>query len=993
MSKSLNRSQCPICQTVEFTVPRPDLLPHPYIECLHCGFYYQKNLIEKVYEGCHEQPGDTMSEQEREVNRTMAASLNSWFPKALSARTSLDIGSKYPWLSHCLGNLGWQSHAIDGIPEILSFTKNENLHVKAYQCDFELHGNSGLDWPWDGLEQHSQTSPRPDDKLRFDLITLIHVIEHFYLPLPAMQSIFSLLKPGGILFVRCPDSRSPGIERDFTSGHYDIHPQIWCQRALEIAGLKSGFSVRETYPLYGQRDIVFVKSAAPAAAREGDAVKPEQGRHALTRQTGGGQTGHRLTLGVGMIVKNEEDDLPDCLASLRDVADVICIVDTGSTDQTLRVIRRWAETAQWNVFFDGELPDEVAPKTLLVRSYTGASEQDETGDWKLWNFSQARNQYVDTLNRLTRWILWMDADDILLEPEKLRPLLDQPQDVFGFGIVNGARNFTTRFIHHRLWRTGLGIEYQGACHEYPYWPGSARVAATPLNIQHRWTSHPGQEAGPSRNLRILEREYQRGIRTPRLLFYLGNTLKDAGQHEKAIAAYQEYLNQPVGFWDESVFCMLYKMRCERHIAFRSGDYTTFFFSLFSALAKEQRFSEIPMEAAYAYFDLGIWHKSIAMCHYALQSLPASVLFIELDKYSDQPHRILARCYQQLGDWERAVYHTGQVLKLVPDDADMRKQMQAWSANIPATASQVNVKPEIHVNRPGAAGDIMLTLHVLERYKQQHPQARIIYYCATQFKDLPGISAAVSEVRDSKDFASCPPAGSFNFIGYPYSEGYPGKPMQHHLLHYFAREMGLQDSFADYGFKPRFGPVANPVLAAALTTGKIISLHCKAGWSPYKNWPIASWRALIARLKAHGNLDGYRLIQIGAADDPALDGVLDLRGQLSLVESVQLIKAAALHVGVDSFSNHATALLPHTPAVILWGSTSPVGSGYGHNTNLWKAEFGCSPCYREYDTISADPKGKCPHDETRSWVNPAHPCMQAIGVDEVLSAILEKLCLN
>ena len=163
------------------------------------------------------------------------------------------------------------------------------------------------------------------------------------------------------------------------------------------------------------------------------------------------------------------------------------------------------------------------------------------GDWRLWDFGKARNQYVRTLNYLVNWILWMDADDILLAPSQLRPLLEQDCDVFGFGIVNGAENYTTRFIHHRLWRTGLGIDYRGACHEYPYWPAFARVQSTMQNIQHRWTTIPGQEPGASRNLRILEREYQHGVRTPRALFYLANTWRDAGEFQKAIDIYAEYL--------------------------------------------------------------------------------------------------------------------------------------------------------------------------------------------------------------------------------------------------------------------------------------------------------------------------------------------------------------------------------------------------------------------------------------------------------------------
>ena len=42
-----------------------------------------------------------------------------------------------------------------------------------------------------------------------------------------------------------------------------------------------------------------------------------------------------IKLGLGLIVKNEETDLPKCLESFASVVDFVAIVDTGSTDRTL----------------------------------------------------------------------------------------------------------------------------------------------------------------------------------------------------------------------------------------------------------------------------------------------------------------------------------------------------------------------------------------------------------------------------------------------------------------------------------------------------------------------------------------------------------------------------------------------------------------------------------------------------------------------------------
>ncbi|HWY86284.1 MAG TPA: glycosyltransferase, partial [Gemmataceae bacterium] len=91
-----------------------------------------------------------------------------------------------------------------------------------------------------------------------------------------------------------------------------------------------------------------------------------------------------------MIVKNEEDNLPACLASVSGLTDEIIVVDTGSTDRT----REIARDAGAKVF---EFP------------------------W-VDSFSAARNESIRHASG--QWIFWMDADDRLDDEnrEKLKRL-------------------------------------------------------------------------------------------------------------------------------------------------------------------------------------------------------------------------------------------------------------------------------------------------------------------------------------------------------------------------------------------------------------------------------------------------------------------------------------------------------------------------------------------------------------------------------------------
>jgi len=95
-------------------------------------------------------------------------------------------------------------------------------------------------------------------------------------------------------------------------------------------------------------------------------------------------------IAVCVIVKNEEKFLEDCLNSVKNIADEIIVVDTGSTDRTIEIAGRFTDK-----IFDFE--------------------------WKN-DFSSARNFSISKASK--RWILILDADEIISEKdaEKIKKL-------------------------------------------------------------------------------------------------------------------------------------------------------------------------------------------------------------------------------------------------------------------------------------------------------------------------------------------------------------------------------------------------------------------------------------------------------------------------------------------------------------------------------------------------------------------------------------------
>ena len=73
-----------------------------------------------------------------------------------------------------------------------------------------------------------------------------------------------------------------------------------------------------------------------------------------------------------MIVKNEQQNLPACLASVEGIFDEIVIVDTGSTDRTKQIAREFGARV-----FDFAWIDDFAAARNKVLAHA-------TGDYAFW---------------------------------------------------------------------------------------------------------------------------------------------------------------------------------------------------------------------------------------------------------------------------------------------------------------------------------------------------------------------------------------------------------------------------------------------------------------------------------------------------------------------------------------------------------------------------------------------------------------------------------
>ena len=151
----------------------------------------------------------------------------------------------------------------------------------------------------------------------------------------------------------------------------------------------------------------------------------------------------------------------------------------------------------------------------------------------------------------------------------------------------------------------------------------------------------------------------------------------------------------------------------------------------------------------------------------------------------------------------------------------------------------------------------------------------------------------------------------------------------------------------------------------------IALH-SSGLSAFSAMKNKEWIAGRFQEVVHALRGEYTLVQLGAAEDPPLDGCVDLRGRTSMRESAAIIANSVLFLGQVGFLMHLSRAVDRPAVIIYGGREQPWQSGYSCNTNLW-TDLPCSPCWRW---------NACHNVSERE-------CMKRISVDDVVRAVHER----
>jgi glycosyltransferase involved in cell wall biosynthesis len=309
------------------------------------------------------------------------------------------------------------------------------------------------------------------------------VLEHHADYQKTLEAVESYVKPGGLILLTFPSGPTESLSYR-RSGSLRLHIRHFEFRDVqEIFAKRTGFDFKLLpwtvshldASLIGMWLVRYVKTPGQPV-----------GEIDLERKVTTARPYNRIS--VCLITKDEEESIVRCLKSVRDVADEIILADTGSTDQTLRL---------------------AEPYVDRILSLPASPEGDGLGNFSAW-----RNASIAPAKG--EWILWIDADETLVEASHVRRYLEGP--LFNAFVLK-QRHMMLDFVAPddtpmRLFRNHRGYQFFGVIHEHVEEAMDVQISPA-LVHPHSYVAHYGylnekirRAKCRERNLPLLKKDLQ-----------------------------------------------------------------------------------------------------------------------------------------------------------------------------------------------------------------------------------------------------------------------------------------------------------------------------------------------------------------------------------------------------------------------------------------------------------------------------------------------------
>lgn len=244
------------------------------------------------------------------------------------------------------------------------------------------------------------------------------------------------------------------------------------------------------------------------------------------------------TICLTMIVKNESKVIRRCIDSVKDYINYWVIVDTGSSDGTQELIKE--------IMNEYGIPGELHERP-----------------WVDFGFNRSEN--LKLAKGKSDYRLIIDADDVLFVENQQNPFTNLVHDFYKIKLRLGSlAYFRTQVI-----KGDQDWKYIGVLHEYLSGPEELDLSEDflPDGVEMH-----ASVSGHNREIKGKDKYYNDALifekailLTPkdelpidlerRYVFYLAQSYRDAGMHERSIEAYQRRVD--LGGWAEEIYIAKY----------------------------------------------------------------------------------------------------------------------------------------------------------------------------------------------------------------------------------------------------------------------------------------------------------------------------------------------------------------------------------------------------------------------------------------------------
>jgi glycosyltransferase involved in cell wall biosynthesis/SAM-dependent methyltransferase len=472
----------------------------------------------------------------------------------------------------------------------------------------------------------------------FDVVSSTEMFEHARNWTTVLYNMMAALKPDGIMVITC---RAKGFGRHEYPGDYWRFEKDDFQKILEPMGtvLKleddpdswrgwNGTGVifrknpKSPTPEEEEKWLAFLNDF-PIFSMDYDRITFNDFEEKTSKDYDG-----RPLISLVMIVKDEAAVLEKCLESVKPIVDEYVIVDTGSTDGTQEIIKRY-----------GELHE--VPFTNFVDSKNNA-------------MSFATGKYI----------MLLDADKTVIGGlEYIKEHVNDGVDCLYADVVEGNReNPSSVYLCALLWKNNGEWKFDG--------PGVHEVITgnAPTYIDHRIkVLHEHDPKTRDRDyylkrfnsyIGLLQDYLSKHPNDPRGTFYLGRTLKDLQHWLDAITQFERYLALNTNFRDERWQAAYDIAECWKV----QGEYDRCEEALALAEQIDPRRAETHLLHGILYYELQDFQEAVKWFEKAL-ALPVPqdvVLFLNLKAYLELPADYLVLSYDKLKEYRRG-YECAKIL--------------------------------------------------------------------------------------------------------------------------------------------------------------------------------------------------------------------------------------------------------------------------------------------------------------------------------------------